>query len=355
MPAHGYDDKTHRGVDTLGESMANSIDVVSDERPRSAVVGRDPDGRNAAGTGTRRVRKKLSSRDRKNLKMGLLFISPWIIGVCVFVIYPLVYSLIISMTRYSGMAEPEFIGLQNYITAFADPLTRISAGNTLFYAGLAVPIGLVVAILLALAMNRNVREVALYRTALFIPSLVPAFALSFIFVVFVNPQFGIFNQFLTLFGAENTNLLGEPTTAKIVIVLMAQLAAGNAAIIFLAGLRNIPSTLYEAARVDGAGPIRQFTAITLPLLTPAILFNLITGISGGLQVFTEAYVLTNGAGGPDNGTLFYMLYLYKNAFSYASLGYASALAVLLFVVGMLLAGAVYFLSKKFVNYDVAAG
>lgn len=253
------------------------------------------------------------------------------------------------------MQQPTFVGLQNYITLFTDPMLRLSAGNTLFYAGLAVPIGLVVAILLALAMNRNVREVIVYRVALYIPSLVPAFALAFVFVVFVNPQFGVMSQIIQLFGGQNVDLLAEPMSAKVVIVMMAQLGAGNAALIFLAGLRNIPSTLYEAARVDGASPLRQFFSITLPLLSPAILFNLITGISGGLQVFTEAFVLTNGAGGPDNGTLFYMLYLYKNAFRYASLGYASAMAIALFVVGMALAGLVYWLSRRFVNYDVASG
>jgi multiple sugar transport system permease protein len=218
---------------------------------------------------------------------------------------------------------------------------------------IAVPVGLFVALMLALAMNQNVREVAIYRTILYMPSLIPAFAMSFIFIVFVNPQYGIVNQFLGLFGMPDTNLLGEPSLAKIVIIVMAQLGAGNTALIFLAGLRNIPDQIYEAARVDGAGPMRQFLSITLPLLTPSILFNLITGISGAMQVFTEAFILTNG--GPDNATLFYMLYLYKNAFSYGQLGYASALAVLLFLFGLLLAGLVYWLSKRFVNYDVSAG
>lgn len=303
----------------------------------------------------RRRPGSMTLRERRSLRLGLLFISPWIVGVTVFVLYPLVYSAVISLTRYSGMTTPVWVGLDNYTTAFRDPLVATSVGNTLYYVLLAVPIGLVVAIVLALAMNRDVKEVAWYRTALYIPSLVPAFAMSFIFVVFVNPQFGVLNQFLGLFGAETTNLLGGPTSAKTVIVLMAQLAAGNAALIFLAGLRNIPETLYEAARIDGAGPLRQFFSITLPLLSPVVLFNLITGISAGLQVFTEAYVLTNGVGGPDNGTLFYMLYLYKNAFSYASLGYASALAVMLFAAGMALAVLVYWLSRRFVNYDVAAG
>lgn len=329
--------------------MSNPTDVVMPTAGPEAG-GEAPRDRPAA-----RSRRPWSARDKRNLRLGLVFISPWLIGVTVFVAYPLVYSIIISLTRYSGMLAPTFVGLGNYLTILTDPLIRTSSFNTLFYAGLAVPIGLVVAILLALAMNRNVREVAVYRTALYIPSLVPAFALSFIFVVFVNPQFGLFSLLNNALGRESVNLLGEPISAKIVIVLMLQLGAGNAALIFLAGLNNIPKTLYEAARVDGAGPLRQFWSITLPLLSPAILFNLITGISGALQVFTEAYVLTNGTGAPDNGTLFYMMYLYQNAFRYASLGYASAMAVVLFIVGMLLAGLVYWLSRRFVNYDTASG
>jgi multiple sugar transport system permease protein len=325
--------------------MANSI-------PAGSAVARPAP---AERTGARGKRHPLSQREKRSLRLGLLFVSPWIVGVLVFVAYPLIYSIAVSLTRYSGMTDPVWVGFGNYLTAFTDPLVATSTGNTLYYAVLAVPIGLVVALVLAMAMNRNVKEVAVYRTALYIPSLVPAFAMSFIFVVFTNPNFGVLNQFLKLFGGENTNLLGDPVSAKTVIVLMAQLGAGNAALIYLAGLRNIPTTLYEAARIDGAGPVRQFWSLTLPLLSPVILFNLITGISGSLQVFTEAYVLTNGVGGPDNGTLFYMLYLYKNAFSYASLGYASALAVLLFIVGMLMAGLVYWLSRRFVNYDVSAG
>ncbi|QDP98328.1 sugar ABC transporter permease [Microlunatus elymi] len=302
-----------------------------------------------------RRQHRMSTAEKRRLRTGLLFISPWIVGVLAFVFYPVIYSFIISLTRYSGMQKPKFVGLTNYVTAFTDPLVRQSTGNTIFYAALAVPIGLVVAIVLALAMNRNVREVGVYRAALYIPSLVPIFALAFIFAVFVNPTYGVINRFIALFGGQNVDLLAEPTSAKLVIVAMAQMSAGNAALIFLAGLRNVPNTLYEAARVDGASRLRQFTSITLPLLSPAILFNLITGVSTGIQVFTEGFVLTNGKGDPDNGTLFYMMYLYKNAFSYANLGFASAMAVLLFLVGMILAVLIYWLSRRFVNYDVSAG
>lgn len=322
------------------------------------VGGLAPSNIHKAGVSTTTAKKKMKQKhtwtehEKRNTKIGLLFISPWIIGFLVFTIYPIIYSTVISFTRYSGMNKPEFIGLQNYKSSFTDPLTIKSVENTLIYAAMAVPLGLVVALLLAFAMNKNVREVALYRTALYVPSLVPAFAMSFIFIVFTNPTMGLFNIVLGWFGVANSNLLGDPMTAKIVMVVMAQLGAGNAALIYLAGLHNIPATLYESARVDGAGPLRQFFSITLPLLTPTILFNLITGISGALQIFTQSFIMTNG--GPDNGTLFYMLYLYNNAFGYAQLGYASAMALLLFIFGILLAYFVYWVSQKFVNYDVSA-
>jgi multiple sugar transport system permease protein len=321
----------------------------------ATVTGRQevtPDSTEADGS-KRAGRQKLTLRQKRNLRNGLLFVSPWIVGVLVFVVYPLVYSIGISFTQYSGMQAPTFIGFQNYTSAFKDPMVHTSVGNTLFYMALAVPIGLVVALLLAMAMNRNVREVALYRTILYMPSLIPVFAMSFIFIVFVNPQFGLVNQLLKPFGLPDINLLGEPSTAKLVLIAMAQLGAGNAALIYLAGLRNIPNTLYEAARIDGAGQLRQFFYLTLPLLTPTILFNLITAMSAAMQIFTEAFIMTQG--GPDNATMFYMLYLYRNAFSYAQLGFASALAVLLFLFGMLLAGLTYWLSRRFVNYDVSAG
>lgn len=311
----------------------------------------DPPARSRS---TRTQGRRFTTTQRRNLRLGLLFISPWIVGLAIFVVYPVTYSIVLSFTRYSGLLSPEWVGFQNYVSAFLDPLVSTAVGNTAFYAVLAVPIGLLVALVLALAMNRNVREVALFRTIFYMPSLIPAFAMSFIFIVFLNPQFGFFNQLIRPFGGSDINLLGDPTGIKIAIVLMAQLGAGNAALIFLAGLRNVPRTLYEAARVDGATRGRQFLSITLPLLSPVILFNLITGVSGALQVFTEAFIVTNGTGGPDSGALFYMMYLYRNAFGFAELGYASALAVLLFIVGMGLALLIFFLSRRFVNYDVNA-
>jgi multiple sugar transport system permease protein len=293
----------------------------------------------------------LSKRDRAHLRTGLLFIGPWMLGFLVFVLYPTIYSFVISFSRYSGLRPPVWLGTQNYSRLFTDPLVGIAVHNTLFYTLLAVPLGLVIAVILALAMQRSVKEVSIYRTALYLPSIIPIFALSFIFIVLVNPQYGLLNGFLGFFGIPATNYLGDPTGAKLVIVLMAQLGAGNAALIFLAGLNGISKTLYEAARIDGANRLVCFVRITLPLLSPTILFNLITGVSGGLQVFQQAYIMTSG--GPANGTLFYMYYLYKSAFSYAQLGYACALAVMLFLFGLALALLLYILSQRFVNYDAA--
>jgi multiple sugar transport system permease protein len=292
---------------------------------------------------------KMTRKERANLFKGLLFISPWIVGFVAFVLYPLVYSFVFSFTRYSGLQAPVWIGFQNYTRWFLDPLTWKSIYNTLFYTVWAVPVGVVIALLLALAMNRKVREIAVYRTILYIPSLVPAFALSFIFIVLVNPQFGILNDFLGLFGVPSTDYFGHPTSAKVVIIALAQLGAGNAALIFLAGLTSIPKTVYEAAQIDGASRIRRFFNITLPMLSPTILFNVITALSAGLQIFTPAYIITKG--GPDNGTLFYMYYMYKSAFSYAQLGYACTLSVVLFLFGLVLAVILYTIAQRYVSYE----
>jgi multiple sugar transport system permease protein len=293
-----------------------------------------------------------AKRVRRDQLRGLLFISPWIVGLSAFVIFPLIYSLVVSFTQYSGIGTPRFIGLANYQSLFTDPIAGIAAGNTLMYAGAAVPLTLIVALLLAFAMNRKVREVAIYRTALYLPSLIPLFALSFIVIVMINPRSGIVATVTDVFGLPDVDLLSEPNLARMVIIAMAPLAAGNAAIIFLAGLNNIPASLYEAARIDGASAPRMFFHITLPLLSPAILFNLIVGVSSGLEVFTQSYIMTGG--GPNNATLYFLFYIYQSAFSFSQFGYACAAAVMLFIVGLILAGLIFLVSRRFVNYDAAA-
>ena len=300
-------------------------------------------------------RVKLGKTERANLRLGLLFISPWIIGFLAFLAYPLYYTLRISFTRFSGFGEATWIGFANYERMLTDNLFWKSLGNTLYYTTLAVPIGVVVAMVLALAMNQRLREVSIYRGALFLPSILPLFAVSFIFIALMDPIRGIFNQFLGVFGIPSINWFSDPRYAKLALVLLAQLGAGQIALIFLAGLKGIPATLYEAAEIDGAGAWTKFWNITLPLMTPIILYDIILGLSLGLQAFTQAYVIGAGpagsVGNPANSTLFYVLYLYLNAFRYSQMGYAAALGWILFIVTFLLALLVFRWARRWVHYE----
>lgn len=299
----------------------------------------------------------MTRRTRRNLRNGLLFVSPWIFGFLALQIYPILYSLRMSFTEYSGFGDMVDIGFQNFLTMMKDDLFWKSAFNTLYYTVLAVPIGVVVAIVIALAMNQKVKEVPVYRAILYIPSILPIFALSLVWVVFLNPRFGLLNRAIGLLGIPTVDMLGDPTWTKFAIVLMAQLGAGGPALIFLAGLRGVPPELLESAQIDGAGPLRRFFSITLPMITPVILYDIVLGLALGLQVFTQAYIITSGAiggqgmAGPRNSLLFYVFYLYKTAFQYTQMGYASALAWVLFIVSVILALSVFRWAKSWVHYE----
>ncbi len=286
---------------------------------------------------------------RRRLLLGLLFISPWIVGFLAFTVYPVFYTLRISFTRYSGFGEPMWVGFANYKALWTDTVFWQSLGNTLYYTALAVPIGIVVAMAMAIAMNQPLREVPLYRAALYLPSVLPLFAVSFIFIALLDPNRGIVNQLMVALGLPNINWFGDPRYAKLGLVLLAQFGAGNTALVFLAGLKAIPVTLYEAAVLDGAGPVRRFFSVTLPLMTPVILYSLILGLSLGLQVFAQAYIITSG--GPANATNFYVYYLYNQAFRYSSMGAASAMAWVLFIITLVLAWLIFRTSRRWVNYE----
>lgn len=297
----------------------------------------------------------MTRTERRTLRNGLLFVSPWIVGFAAFQIYPILYSLRLSFTNYSGFGNAVDVGLKNFARLFNDPLFWKAAYNTLYYTVLAVPIGVVVAIVLALAMNQRVREVAAYRAILYLPSILPLFALSFVWVVFVNPRYGMLSYLLSLVGIPAPDWIGDPTWTKLSIVILAQLGAGGPALIFLAGIRAIPRDLFESAEIDGAGPFRRFFSITLPLITPVILYDIILGLSYGLQVFTQAYIITSGGGntaGPLNSLLFYVFYIYKSAFQYTQMGYASALVWVFFLVSLALALSVFRWAKSWVHYEV---
>jgi len=296
----------------------------------------------------------LGSIERRNLRWGLIFISPWLFGFLALGVFPILYTFYLSLTRHSGILDPVFIGTANYERMAVDPLFWKAAYNTLYYTLLAVPIGVVMAMVLAIAMNQKVREVPFYRAILYLPSILPVFAISFVFLVMLNPGYGLVNFVLSSLGLPSPNWLGDPAYTKLALVMIAQLGAGQFALVFLAGLKGIPIELYESAEIDGAGPLSKFFNVTLPLMTPVILYDIILGLSFGLQIFTPAFILTGGgerSGGPDNSLLTFVYYLYREAFQFGQMGYAAALSVILFVTGLLLAGAVFRWARGWVYYE----
>lgn len=272
------------------------------------------------------------SRKRTTL-LFYLFISPWLLGFFIFTVGPMIYSLYMSFTDYSGIGSANFIGLANYQKMFTnDPLFWKSLWNTFIYTVLGVPLGLIVGYLLALLLNTKVKGLGIWRTVFYLPSLVPAVASSLLWMLLFQPDFGVANALLSAMHMPTSGWLTSELMAKPTLIIMSLWGAGGGMIIYLAGLQEVPKSLYEAADIDGAGPLRKFFTITIPMTSNVIFFNLIMGLIGSFQVFTQAYVVSNGTGGPNNSTMFYVLYLYKNAFSYFKMGYASALAWILFII-----------------------
>jgi multiple sugar transport system permease protein len=283
---------------------------------------------------------------RRNTRNGILFALPWIVGFLALQIFPILYSFYLSTTRYNGLGTPVFIGLQNFKTLFADNLVGLASVNTLYYTFWLIPIGVTIAIILALSMNQKVKEVAVYRAIIYLPSVLPAFAMVFIWILFTNPQYGVLNRLFVAVGLPFINWIGDPKFTKMSLVILAQYGAGSAALIFLASLRSIPRELYESADLDGAGAFRKFRSITLPMITPVILYDIIWGISGGLQAFTQVYLMSSSGGqdalaGPANSLLFYVFYVYRSAFMYSKMGYAAALSVILFIASLIIAFVVF--------------
>jgi len=292
-----------------------------------------------------------SKTERRQMLMAFVFIGPWLIGLLAFTIYPIYYTVRLSFTRYAGFGEMEWVGLANYRRMlFEDPVFWKAMGNTFYYTGLAVPIGVVVAMVLALAMNQNLPEIPIYRVILYLPSVLPLFAISFIFWALLDPNQGIVNEFLRTLGLSPPNWFGDPRFAKIGLVIMAQFGAGQIALVFLAGLKGIPQSLHEAAMIDGAGVLSRFRNITLPLMTPVILYDIILGISMGLQAFVQSFIITDG--GPVKSTTFIVNHLYDNAFRFGQMGYASAIGVALFMVTFVIALVVFQTSSRWVHYDL---
>jgi len=268
---------------------------------------------------------------RREAWEGRLYVLPWVIGFVLFTIGPMLASVYFSFTEYSVLSGAKWLGLENYTDIFTkDRLFRLSLINTFYFVVLSVPINLLASFLVALLLSVNLRGINFYRTLYYLPVITPAVASSLTWSLLFSGDFGLVNAVLRGLGLPTFNWLYDPQITKLVFVVMNLWGIGGSMIIFLAGLKNVPLSLYEAAHIDGASTWQRFYHITVPMMTPLVFFNLILGIIGTFQVFTGAYIIT--AGGPANSTLFYVLYLYNNAFKFFKMGYASALAWILFVI-----------------------
>jgi multiple sugar transport system permease protein len=276
---------------------------------------------------------RLSSRDRRGLITGLLFISPWLIGFLALTIYPLIYSFYVSLTRYDLLRPPVFIGMANYVELFTkDAQFWKVVYNTIFYVIFSVPLSLGFSFLVANLLNARIVGRSFFRAVMYIPAIVPGICTAMVWLFLLNIQYGAINGLLQSLGLPSVPFLSNPDLAKPSLIMVAVWATGNAVVVFLAGLQDVPRSLYEAATVDGANGWQQFRNITIPMSTPVILYNLVIGFIGAFQEFTSAYLIFGVNGGPLNSALLYSPFLYQNAFQYLRMGKASALAWLLFIV-----------------------
>ncbi len=297
----------------------------------------------------------MSRPARRRLAAGLGFTSLWIIGLGAFTAYPVAASLYYSFCDYSILQQPVWIGLENYRQLVADDVFWLSLRNTLFFAALSVPLGTVISLGLALLLNQEVRGRAFFRTLFYLPSIVPVVASSMLWLWIFNGQYGVLNEVLApvlaLWGARPPAWLADPDWAKPALVLMSLWGVGNSTVIYLAGLQDVPRELHESAELDGAGPLRRLWHVTLPLLSPVIYFNVIMGLIGAMQVFTQGFVMSGGVeGAPARSTLFYAIYLYSTAFYDLRMGYASAMAWVLFLLVALLTWSANRVAARRVHY-----
>ena len=293
-------------------------------------------------------RPPVSRRQVRQWITGYLFILPVILGILIFTLYPMVMSLYYSFTKYDLLSPPRWIGLENYQRLMSDDQFWESLGVTFHYALVAVPLGLLLSGLLSLLLNQPIRGMSFYRALFYIPVIVPAVAAAFLFSDLYNVDYGLANWVLRSIGLPEYTWISRPETALNSLIVINLWGIGGSTIIWIAGLRSIPQYLYEAAIVDGAGPLRKFWHITIPMLTPVIFFNLVLGVIQGLQTFTQVYVLTNG--GPGTSTLFIVLNIFKQAFLNFRMGYAAAIAWVLFAI-ILGCTALVFRTSGWVYYE----
>ena len=288
--------------------------------------------------------------------LGYLFLLPWLVGLVVFILGPMIASLYLSFTDYNLLKSPiknppDFIGIDNYTAMFQDPAFWNSFRVTVTYVIVSVPLQLALALGLALLLDRGMRGLALYRSVFYLPSLLGGSVAIAILWRQVFGKDGLVNGFLAIFGIDGPGWIGHPDFALWTIIILHIWTFGSPMVIFLAGLRQIPEMYYEAAEVDGAGKVRRFISITLPLLTPIIFFNLVLQVIFAFQTFTQAYVVSGGTGGPADSTMFYTLFLYRTGFLEYDMGSASAMAWFLLIVIAGFTAINFWLSKYWVFYD----
>lgn len=280
---------------------------------------------------------------------GLGYVAPWIAGFALFTVYPFAYSLYLSMTSWTGIGPKQFVGLHNYVQMFTDdPLFLKSLWNTAYYMIFSLPGQMLVAFLLAILLNQRVRLMPVFRVAFYLPSVTAGVATAVLWVYILGPD-GVVNQFLSLFGLQGPNWFGSTTWAMPGLIIMSFWGVGQTMVIYLAALQSVPKDLYDSAEIDGANSLQRTRHVTFPMITPVIFLTLILGVINSAQTFTVALVITNG--GPNNSTLFILLYIYNNAFRFFKLGYASAMAWMLFLMMLLFTAVQFVLARRWVFYQ----
>ncbi len=295
------------------------------------------------------VARHRSAMHTRRVLEGYLFASPFIIGFFAFILIPMGWSLVLVFQRWNLLSPARWVGMENLADLAADSKVMLSLWNTAYFAFVSVPLQLALAFFCAVLLNQKLSGRDFYRTALYLPVIVPIVVSAFIWQRAYHPDFGLINEVLGWFGIAPRAWLFEPQLAKPAFIFMRIWVMGTQMVIFLAGLQSVPASLLEAAELDGAGTWKKFRNVTVPLMTPVIFFNLVVGIIGNFQVFAPALIMTKG--GPADATLFMVLYIYRNAFEYSKYGYAAALSWLLFVIIIVLTFVQFRASGRWVYYE----
>lgn len=295
------------------------------------------------------TKTKMNIKEKSQLKWGYFFIAPAIIGLICFSFGPMLFSLGISFTKWDVISAKEFIGLDNYKALFHDPLFFKSLKVTLYYTLLSVPLITCIPLLIAMLLNTKVKGISIFRAIFYVPSIVPIVASAAVWMYIYNPMYGLLNSILKALGLHTQNFIFSEGGAVPSLAVMALWAAGNTVVIYLAGLQGVSRQLYEAAEIDGAGAVARFFHITVPMMTPIIFYNFVMAIINSMQIFTQAYIMTDG--GPANATFFYSLMVYRTAFKQSRMGYSAAVSWIFFIIIAVLTLIVFKSQKKWVVYE----